>query len=126
VLLPTADQALVLLPLEIFMDFVKKAAKKAIANPAIQRALAYLGDNSSRCRCDKQGRMALKRSMLDSIGVGKTVKLIGAVNHIRICAPENWHPSGDPSEYLREIQQISDGNDEIDALGGMLQGVLGK
>ena len=126
VLLPTADKALVLLPLEVFMEFVKKAAKKAIANPNIQRALAHLGSKSSRCRCDKQGRMALKRSMLDSIGVGKTVKLIGAVNHIRICAPENWNPSENSAEYLSEIQAISDGNDNIDELGSMLQGVFGK
>ena len=126
VLLPTADKALVLLPLEVFMEFVKKAAKKAIANPNIQRALAHLGSNSSRCRCDKQGRIALDRSKLDSIGVGKSLKLIGAVTHIRICAPENWMQPDNPDDYLNEIQQVSDGVDGLDALGGLLQGVFQK
>ena len=126
VLLPTADKALVLLPLEVFMEFVKKAAKQAIANQNIQRALAYLGSNSCRCRCDKQGRMALKRSMLDSVGIDKKVKLIGSINHIRICAPENWNPPAESSEYLGVIQQISDGNDGVDDLGSMLQGIFGK
>ena len=70
--------------------------------------------------------MALDRGMLDSIGVTKNLKLIGAVTHIRLCAPENWQLPADPTEYLNEIQQISDGNDDLDALGGLLQGVFGK
>ena len=126
VMIPARDNALLLLPLATFMEFVGRAGKLAIANPGMQKALAYLGSASRRCRCDKQGRMSLDRAKLDSIGVGKKLKLIGAVTHIRICAPENWQLPEDPNEYLNEIQQISDGNDGLDALGGMLQGVFGK
>ena len=123
VLLPTADKALVLLPLEVFMEFVKKAAKKAIANQNIQRALAYLGSNSCRCRCDKQGRMALDREKLDSIGVKKNLKLIGAITHIRICAPENWKQPDSPDGYLNAIQKVSDSADGLGALGSLLGGL---
>ncbi|MBR2344940.1 MAG: hypothetical protein IKA71_04055 [Lentisphaeria bacterium] len=126
VMIPARDKALLLLPLATFMEFVGKAGKKAIANREMQMALAYLGSVSRRCRCDKQGRMALDRSLLDSIGADKKLKLIGAVTHIRICAPENWQMPENPDEYLNSIQQLSDGNDDIDALGGMLQGVFGK
>jgi MraZ protein len=123
-MIPTRDKALLLLPMATFYEFTGKVGKMAIANPGAQRALAYLGSSSRRCRCDKQGRMALDRAKLDSIGVGKKLKLIGAVTHIRICAPENWVLPENPDEYLNEIQQMSDGNDGLDALGGLLQGVL--
>lgn len=126
VMIPTREKALLLLPLATFMEFVSKAAKLAIANPKMQMALAYLGSASRRCRCDKQGRMALDREKLDSIGVKKNLKLIGAVTHIRICAPENWVQPDNPDEYLNAIQQVSDGNDGLEALGGLLQGVFNK
>ena len=126
VMIPTRDKALLLLPRATFMDFVSKAGKLAIANPKMQMALAYLGSASRRCRCDKQGRMALDREKLDSIGVKKNLKLIGAVTHIRICSPENWQIPSNPDEYLNEIQQVSDGVDGLDALGGLLQGVFKK
>ena len=125
-MIPSRDKALLLLPVATFFEFIGKVGKMAIANPGMQRALAYLGSQSRRCRCDKQGRMALDRAKLDSIGVGKNLKLIGAITHIRICAPENWMLPENPDEYLNEIQQVSDGNNGFDALGGLLQGVLGK
>lgn len=126
VMIPTRDRALLLLPLATFMEFVGKAGKLAIANPRMQMALAYLGSASRRCRCDKQGRMALDREKLESIGVTKNLKMIGAVTHIRLCAPENWKQPENPDEYLNEIQQVSDGTDGLEALGGLLQGVFGK
>ena len=126
VMIPTRDQALLLLPMATFMEFVGKAGKLAIANPKMQMALAYLGSASRRCRCDKQGRMALDREKLDSIGVKKNLKLIGAFSHIRICAPENWTQPDNPEEYFDAIQEVSDGNDGLEALGGLLGGVFGK
>ena len=126
VMIPTRDAALLLLPLNTFMEFVSKAGKLAIANPKMQLALAHLGAASRPCRCDKQGRMALDREKLDSIGVKKSLKLIGAVTHIRLCAPENWVQPDNPDEYLDEIQQVSDGSDGLDVLGGLLQGISKK
>ena len=126
VMIPAHDQALLLLPVATMMEFVAKASKMAIANPKMQKALAYLGSVSDRCRCDKQGRMAFKRELLDSIGVKKELKLIGAFTHIRICAPENWTMPENPDEYLDAIQEVSDGNDGLEALGGLLGGVFGK
>ena len=126
VMIPARSKALLLLPVQTFMEFCSKAAKLAIANPKMQMALAYLGSESRRCRCDKQGRIALDKEKLLSIGVDRKLKLIGAVTHIRICAPENWQQPDNPDEYLNEIQQISDGSDGLDALGGLLQGVFNK
>ena len=123
VMIPTRDKALLLLPMATFMEFVSKAGKLAIANPEMQLALAYLGSASRRCRCDKQGRMALDREKLDSIGVTKNLKLIGAVTHIRICAPENWQQPDSPDGYLNAIQKVSDGSDGLGALGSLLGGL---
>ncbi len=105
------------------MEFCGKAAKLAIANPKIQMALAYLGSESRRCRCDKQGRIALDKEKLASIGVDRKLKMIGAVTHIRICAPENWQRPEDPDDCLNEIQQVCESGDDFT---GLLRGVLGK
>ncbi len=112
ILIPAREQALVLLPKPTFMEFVNKAKKLAIANPKMQMAFARLGAASRQCRCDKQGRIALDRKMLDGVGIGMQIKLIGAVTHIRLTAPQNWETPGDGTGldmYLDEIQKISDG-----------------
>ena len=116
VLIPAREGALVLLPLATFMAFVNDAKKLAIANPKMQMAFARLGALSRRCRCDKQGRIALDRKMLDGIGVSGQIKLIGALTHIRLCAPQNWRPSENGAgldSCLDEIQKVSDGLTEL-------------
>lgn len=125
VMIPARDRALVMLPLATFLEFVGKAKQFAIANPTLQLAFAYLGANSRQCSCDKQGRIALDRKMLDKIGVGNTVKLIGALTHVRICAPESWQTpdSDDMNRCLDEIQKISDDSGNLAALLG---GIMGK
>ncbi len=126
VLIPTRGKALLLLPVSTFLEFVEKAKKVAIANPKMQMALAFLGSRSRQCRCDKQGRLALDRKMLDAIDVRSQLKLIGAINHIRLTAPENWLTPGeeDLNMYFDEIQKVSEGGD--DNLSGLLAGVLNK
>ncbi len=126
VLIPARGKALILLPLATFLDFVNKAKSQAIANPAMQMAFAFLGANSRQCHCDRQGRIALDRKMLDRIGVSGCLKLIGAVTHIRLCAPENWqNPSdeGAMETYLDEIRKIGDASPDLQAL---LHGMIGK
>ena len=126
VMIPARDAAL-LLPVGTFVEFVERARKYAIANAKMQAAFAHLGARARQCRCDKQGRIALDRKMLDEIGVGSQLKLIGAVTHIRLCAPENWS-SPSPEEmsgYLSDIQDVSDdkagAGDVSSLLGGLLR-----
>ena len=125
VMIPARDQALLLLPVATFLEFVERARKFAIANAKLQAAFAYLGSRSRECRCDKQGRIALDRKMLDEVGIASQLKLIGAVTHIRICAPQNWHApdAAAAAEYLNEIDRLS-GDDG--ALGALLEGILKK
>ena len=126
IMFPAVGKALVLVPGNVLSRLFEKLQDESITDPKIQMAFAYLGSEARVCRCDKQGRMALDREKLDSIGVKKNLKLIGAVTHIRICAPENWIQPDNPDEYLNAIQQVSDGTDGLDALGGLLQGVFNK
>lgn len=126
VLFPARGKALVLLPIATFLEFVEKAKKLAIANPQMQMAFAYLGSRSRQCRCDKQGRISLDRKMLDEIEVKGQVKMIGALNHIRLTAPENWAIPNDEESlnmYLDEIQKVTDDNSDI---AGLLGGILKK
>ena len=110
-LIPAVGGALQLQPMEIFTEFVSKLKNKAVANPKIQLALSTLGANARICRCDKQGRISLDRAMLDRIGVGSQLRMVGAFTHIRLCAPvaEN-DVSGVLSleECMNELQQASD------------------
>jgi len=128
VLIPARGEALLLLPVETFLEFVERARKYAIANAKLQAAFAYLGSRARQCRCDKQGRIALDRKMLDDIGVKGQLKLIGAVTHIRLCAPENWQaPTTEAMEtYLSDIQSVSDGGGSGDGLAELLGGMLKK
>ena len=125
VMIPARDAALLLLPLDTFLEFVERARKYAIANARMQAAFAYLGARARNCRCDKQGRIALDRKMLDEIGVKTQLKLIGAVTHIRLCAPENWKtPTPEEmGDFLSDIQGVSDGGGN-DGLAALLEGIL--
>lgn len=126
VLIPARDAALLLLPVETFLEFVERARKYAIANAKLQAAFAYLGSRARQCRCDKQGRIALDRKMLDDIGVKGQLKLIGAVTHIRLCAPGSWKtPTPEAMEnYLSDIQSVSDRDGAGDGLAELLGGIM--
>jgi MraZ protein len=128
VLIPARDAALLLLPIETFMEFVERARKYAIANAKMQAAFAYLGSRARNCRCDKQGRIALDRKMLDDIGVAGQLKMIGAITHIRLCAPEKWQtPTPEAiSGHLSDIQSVSDGGSDSDGLAALLGDILKK
>ena len=128
VLIPARGAALLLLPVETFLEFVERARKYAIANAKLQAAFAYLGSRARQCRCDKQGRIALDRKMLDEIGVRGQLKLIGAVTHIRLCAPEKWQaPTPESMEaYLSDIQSVSDRGGAGDGLAELLGGMMKK
>ena len=125
VMIPARDAALLLLPLDTFLEFVERARKYAIANARMQAAFACLGSRARNCRCDKQGRIALDRKMLDGIGVAGQLKLVGAVTHIRLCAPENWKaPTPEEmSDFLTDIQRVSDGGNG-DGFASLLEGML--
>ncbi len=124
VLLPTREKALVLLPLDTFMEFVGRAGRLAIANPRMQMALSRIGARSKRCRCDRQGRIVLDRAMLDSIDVADRLVMVGSVTHIRLCSPQVWeeYDRADISGCLDEIQRVCDGDDGLAGLLSLLGG----
>jgi len=124
ILFPGRDNDLLLFPFETFRDFLVKARRLALANREAQEALARIGSRARDCRCDKQGRIKIERALLDSIGVTKQMKLIGAVSHIKLCAPEAWkEQSNDNDVYLDELQKISETSDDLTK---MLLNSLGK
>ncbi len=106
-------KTLQLFPIETFTEFLEKARKQSIANPKMQKAFAMVGARARMCRCDKHGRMALDRKMLDGIGVKGQLKLIGALTHIQLIAPENWIAMSEQenlNESLDLIQEVSNGS----------------
>ena len=125
VLMPARDQALVLLPRPVFAEFVSRTRKLAIANPKIQMAFARIGEMVRSCRCDKQGRMALDREMLNRIGVGQSVRMIGALNHIRLVAPDHWK-NGVMERLDEDLDEIRKVSEDAGDLAALLGGLLGK
>ncbi len=125
VLMPMRENALALLPLGMFREFVARLRKQAIANPKLQRAFSIIGSQSRQCRCDRQGRMAFERRMLESIGVSGQLKLVGSLSYIMLCAPGKWRePTADDlARQLDEMQKVSEEGGELAVL---LDGITGK
>jgi DNA-binding transcriptional regulator/RsmH inhibitor MraZ len=66
----------------------------------------------------------VERSLLEAIGITKQIKLIGAVSHIKLCAPEAWQQQNlDNDVYLDELQKISETSDDLTQI---LLNTLGK
>ncbi|WP_176011955.1 division/cell wall cluster transcriptional repressor MraZ [Victivallis sp. Marseille-Q1083] len=125
ILIPTPGESLLLFPFESFQDFLVKARSISFSDPAAQKALARLGARSRDCRCDKQGRIKLEREMLNRIGIQTQVCLIGAVTHIRLCAPEIWEKLQyeDEESCFAELQKIGENNPD---LARLFQGTIGR
>ncbi|MBR2358794.1 MAG: hypothetical protein IKA65_12310 [Lentisphaeria bacterium] len=126
VLFPGRDRDLLLFPYAMFRDFLIRARSGALANPAAQAALAQIGRVVRDIVPDKQGRIKLEKEMLAAIGVDKDLKMIGAITHIKLCAPQNWQPVelADAGVFLDEVQKLN-ANDS-DGLSMLLEKLVGK
>ena len=123
--LPENDSALILMSENALLDFFAELQKLSVADPALRLAAARLGALARSCRCDRQGRLSLAKGQLEAVGIGKNIKLIGAVTHIRLCAPEKWSPADIDlriSSALGDVTRL--GNDK-GALAALVEGVLG-
>ena len=126
VLFPGRDRDLLLFPYTMFREFLIRARSSALANPAAQAALAQIGRVVRDIRPDKQGRIKLEKEMLKAVGVEKDLVMIGAITHIKLCAPQNWSPVelGDAGVFLDEVQKLN-ANDG-DGLSMLLAKLTGK
>ncbi|MBQ9788100.1 MAG: hypothetical protein IJW31_00670 [Lentisphaeria bacterium] len=110
ILLPGRANDLLLFPFATFREFLIKAGKLSLANKELQAALARIGAKARDCHCDKQGRIKIDKAMLQSINVTTTLKVIGAITHIKLCSVDTWNNMPDEGDdtYLDELQKISD------------------
>ena len=126
VLFPGRDRDLLLFPYAMFREFLIRARSSALANPAAQMALAQLGRVVRDIKPDKQGRIKLEKEMLQSIGVDNQLVMIGAITHIKLCAPQNWNPVelGDAGVFLDEVQKLN--SSDSDGLSDLLAKLVAK
>lgn len=126
VLFPGRDRDLLLFPYSMFREFLIRARSSALANPAAQAALAQIGRVVRDIKPDKQGRIKLEKEMLQAIGVDSQLVMIGAITHIKLCAPQNWQPVelGDASVFLDEVQKLNES--DSDGLSSLLAKLIGK
>ncbi len=126
VLFPGRDRDLLLFPYSMFREFLIRARSSALANPAAQAALAQIGRVVRDIRPDKQGRIKLEKEMLEAIEVENSLVMVGAITHIKLCAPQNWQPVelGDASVFLDEVQKLN--ASDSDGLSQLLAKLIGK
>ena len=126
VLFPGRDRDLLLFPYSMFREFLVRARSSALANPAAQAALAQIGRVVRDIRPDKQGRIKLEKEMLEAIEVENSLVMVGAITHIKLCAPQNWQPVelGDASVFLDEVQKLN--ASDSDGLSQLLAKLIGK
>ena len=126
VLFPGRDNDLLLFPYSMFREFLIRARSSALANPATQAALAQIGRVVRDIRPDKQGRIKLEKEMLAAIGVEKELMMVGAITHIKLCAPDNWNPVelGDAGGFLDEVQKLN--SNDADGLSILMSKLTGK
>ena len=97
--------SLLLFPLETFKEFFAKTRDESLLNPRLQLALSRFGASARQCRCDKQGRIALDRKLVERVGVCGKFKLLGAVTHIRLCPLDKWSEPN-PDENCAAMDEI--------------------
>ena len=126
VLFPGRNRDLLLFPYSMFRAFLLRARSGVLANPATQAAFAQIGRVVRDIRPDKQGRIKLEKEMLQAIGVENQLVMVGALTHIKLCAPGNWNPVAMESvgEFLDEVQQLNESDN--DGMIALLERLAGK
>jgi division/cell wall cluster transcriptional repressor MraZ len=124
VALPENDTALLLMSESALLSFFTELQKFSVADPSLRLAAARLGALARSCRCDRQGRLSLARSQLESVGISKNIKLIGAVTHIRVCAPEKWDPEEIDARISGALGSVAKLGNDKGALAALVEGVL--
>lgn len=124
ILIPEGSEAIILMPEESFLSFFTELHKLSLADPELRLAAARLGAVSRSCRCDRQGRLTLSKVQLEGAGISKSIKLVGAVTHIRICTPEKWNIADIDSVVSGKIKRIEKIGNDNGALAALIEGVL--
>ena len=107
VLAPTKENALIMMPTDMFENYFERMSNASVTNPVIQKALANFGRFCKKCRCDKQGRLFLDRERLNAVGITSKVVLTGAVTHIRLSAPQNMEENIDVQEAIDALDELN-------------------
>ena len=122
--LPENDSALLLMSESALLDFFAELQKLSVADPSLRLASARLGSLARSCRCDRQGRLTLAKNQLEQAGINKNIKLIGAVTHIRLCAPEKWNVEDVDSRISGTLTSVAKLGNDNGALAALVEGVL--
>ena len=124
VALPENDAALLLMSESTLLSFFTELQKFSVADPSLRLAAARLGSLARSCRCDRQGRLTLAKNQLEAAGISKNIKLIGAVTHIRLCAPEKWSACDVDSRITGALGSMSRLGNDNGALAALVEGIL--
>lgn len=113
-LMPGRENSLQLVPADTFRELVNKLRKISFADNQAAVAMASIGSMAQECLCDKQGRFALNKKLMEHAQLQERVLLLGAVTTIQIWNPDIWRDKQVDSETgLDVLQALQERPDDI-------------
>jgi MraZ protein len=101
------DRCIYVYPPEQWSLIENKLRQLSSDLPEQRRYIRIVGANASDSKVDAQGRIALPRNLLNTLGVDKNVIIIGAFDHIEIWKPEAYQEfMGKGPSYEEVAEQI--------------------
>lgn len=86
------DRCLNLIPKDLMEARLAELQAKALLDPALNRALQTIGENSEQLMLDVQGRIRVCDKLLQFANLTTTVAMVGSVRMIKLWAPEALEP----------------------------------
>jgi MraZ protein len=125
VILPGRDKTLLAVSPEKAKEMLKKLTAGSFANRNVSKALAMIGSYAVDCTCDKQGRIALSRKLMDYAGINEHVVFVGSFDSIQIWSKELWDQQQfDVDDILDVIQDLQEQPSDVgNALGNLIDGL---
>ena len=115
---PGKGQCLSLIILSEFKKLVGKIKPEEHYNDEdLQEYARFVGGNTHKGPCDKQGRFPIPKNLRDDAGILKEVMLVGVFNHVEIWDIERWkrysaERRSDISEVTKRVRQKQTGDDQ--------------
>jgi MraZ protein len=99
------DRCIYVYPPDQWSLIEKKLRQLSNDLPEERRYIRIVGANASDSKVDAQGRIALPRNLLNTLGIEKNVTIIGAFDHIEIWRPQAYEEFDKKGPSYEEVAE---------------------
>ncbi len=109
ILMPGPHRTLQLVPTDLFGELVQNLHRKVLfENDRDYLTYGSLGAFTDKVSCDRQGRIALSKDLMEMAEITDRVVLVGAIERVQIWEPNAWQRECmRPREWLHAFEQIA-------------------